>query len=212
MTIPQLLRAMNEKHVALFHPIHSGSTYYNYKRFNSIVLLALVDADYKFVYVDISCQDHLTNGAVLKNTSFYKAIITNSLNFLYPRPLPDLPNANDSFRIDSQRQASVLYVFVADDAFPISTNCMKPYAYKNLLESYILFNYRLSRTRRTTKDAFEILSNRFRTFYSNSYKNFNDFLLPQFAKNEILEDSAIIEEQWRNEDSSPNIQTFQPTR
>ena len=166
MTIPQLLRTMNGKHVALFHPIRRGSTCYNYEGFNSILLLALANADYKFVYVDIGCQGRLTDGAVLKNASFYKAINTNSLN---PKPLPDIPNANGSFHIDSHRQTSVLYVFVADDVFPISTIFMKPYAHKNLLESYILYNYRLSRARRTTENAFEILSNRFRAFCSKIY-------------------------------------------
>ena len=56
MAIPNCFNAMDGKYVALFHPIHSGSTYYNYKEFKGIVLLALVDVDYKFVYVDIGCE------------------------------------------------------------------------------------------------------------------------------------------------------------
>ena len=56
MSIPNCFNAMDGKYVALFHPIHSGSTYYNYKEFKGIVLLALVDVDYKFVYVDIGCE------------------------------------------------------------------------------------------------------------------------------------------------------------
>lgn len=58
---------MNRKHVALFHPIDSGSNSCNYKGFNSIVLLALVDADCKFVYIDIDCQGRLSDGAILRN-------------------------------------------------------------------------------------------------------------------------------------------------
>ena len=54
MAIPNCFNAMDGKYVALFHPIHSGSTYYNYKEFKGIVLLALVDVDYKFVYVYMS--------------------------------------------------------------------------------------------------------------------------------------------------------------
>ena len=56
MSIPNCFNAMDGKYVALFHPIHSGSTYYNYKEFKGIVLLALVDVDYKFVYIDIGCE------------------------------------------------------------------------------------------------------------------------------------------------------------
>ena len=33
--------------------LRTGSLYFNYKHFNSIVLLAVVDASYRFLYVDI---------------------------------------------------------------------------------------------------------------------------------------------------------------
>jgi hypothetical protein len=40
--------ALNSKHVSCRCPPKSGSLYYNYKGFYSFVLMALVDADYKF--------------------------------------------------------------------------------------------------------------------------------------------------------------------
>lgn len=45
--------ALNGKHIAMKCPPHGGSLYYNYKDFHSIVLLALVDADYRFLYVAV---------------------------------------------------------------------------------------------------------------------------------------------------------------
>ena len=153
------------KNVALFHSIHRGSSYYNCKGFNIIILLTLVGADYKFVYVDIGCQSCLIgqfDRAVLRNASFQKSMITKSLNLPDPRQLPELSKANDSFVIDSQRQTSFPYEFLADDVFPLSTICMKPYIHKNLLKSYILLNCSLSRTRRTKENAFGVFSNRFR--------------------------------------------------
>ena len=41
---PNCFATMDGKHLTLFQSIHSGSTYYNYKGFRSVVLLALVDA------------------------------------------------------------------------------------------------------------------------------------------------------------------------
>ncbi len=50
---PHTCAALDGKHVACRCPASSGSTYHNYKGFYSIVLLAAVDADYKFIWADI---------------------------------------------------------------------------------------------------------------------------------------------------------------
>ena len=55
-------------------------------------------------------------------------------------------------------------MFVADDAFPLSTNCMKPFGSKNASDMERIFDYRLSRFRRIAENGFGIWSNRFKLF------------------------------------------------
>jgi len=51
---PNCIGTLDGKHIQITSSPNSGSLFYNYKQFSSIVLLALVDARYKFLYVDVS--------------------------------------------------------------------------------------------------------------------------------------------------------------
>ena len=59
--IPRAIGTLDGKHVVIRMPLKSGSLYHNYKGFFSIVMLAVVDADYKFRWIDVgtegSCSD-----------------------------------------------------------------------------------------------------------------------------------------------------------
>nr|CAI5847068.1 unnamed protein product [Callosobruchus analis] len=87
----------------------------------------------------------------IKNTSFHKALQENQLNIPMPESLPD-------------REKVTPYVFVADDAFALTINFMKPYAGQLSQSPERVFNYRLSRARRIVENVFGIMASVFRVF------------------------------------------------
>lgn len=56
------------------------------------------------------------------------------------------------------------YYFVADEAFPLTNHIMKPYPRRKLTNEKRIFNYRLSRGRRSVECSFGILTSKFRVF------------------------------------------------
>jgi len=148
---PNVVGALDGKHIVIQKPSNSGSMFYTYKHTFAIQLLALVDADYNFIYVDVGCQGRIGDAGVFHHSSLSKALAQNTLG------IPDrtlLPN--------SSTQCS--YTLLADEAFPLTTYLMKPYARRGLTVRERIFNYRLSRARRVVENAFGILAHRFRIF------------------------------------------------
>ena len=123
---------MDGKHIEIKQTKNRGSYYFNYKRRFSIVLLALVDANYKYTYADVGCNGRINDGGVFHNSTLSKAISTNLLNIPGPRTLDD-------------GETEAPYVIVADDAFHLMENLAKPYPSRGLSKKQRIYNYHLSR-------------------------------------------------------------------
>ncbi|XP_049317925.1 uncharacterized protein LOC125780192, partial [Bactrocera dorsalis] len=140
---PNCVGAIDGKHIAIKAPPKSGSIFYNYKGFHSIVLMATCDANYKFTYVDVGAYGSEGDSNIMKNSRFGISILNDSCQF-----------PADGF-IDGKK---VPYFIVGDDAFPLCKRIIKPYNSKHLSKEEQIFNYRLSRARRCIENAFGILS------------------------------------------------------
>lgn len=146
---PHCIGSLDGKHINFRPPRKAGSIYRNYKGKDSIILLALVDAEYNFIFVDIGRNGRMHDASVFRESPLAAQLHSGALNF----PLPSFLTGYD---------INMPYVIVADDAFPLKTNIMKPYPGRDLTNEKKIFNYRLSRARRTVENAFGIMANRFR--------------------------------------------------
>ena len=137
-------------------PNESGSQFFNYKNFFSTVLIAVADADYCFISVEVGTYGSSSNSNVFKNSTFGKLLESNKLNIPDPRVLPS-----------DAEGLSMPCVLVGDEAFALSEHVLRPYPNKKLtcLKRILVYNYRLPRTQRIVECPFGILANKWRIFY-----------------------------------------------
>ena len=101
---PNCIRAIDGKHIFIQAPSNCGSYYYDYKGTRSIVLMAVVDAQYRFVCIDVGklhhegiislfvcCLMHRrchNDSGILANCSFGQALADDGLDIRNDCPLP----------------------------------------------------------------------------------------------------------------------------
>lgn len=151
---PNCIGAIDGKHIRLQKPINSGSLFFNYKGFFSIVLLALVDADYCFTVINVGSYGANTDSNIFKNSVFGEKLHANAFNIPTPQTLPGDDDGTP-----------MPFVIVGDEAFALSQHIVRPYPRKNLSVKERVCNYRICRARRMVECTFGILANKWRIFH-----------------------------------------------
>ena len=133
--VPHTVGAKDGKYIAMKKPKKSGSDYYNYKGFFSLVLLALINAEYRFLWVDCGSSGSCSDAQIFSRSDLREKIKDGSLGLLVPESLwegaPDLH-----------------YFLLGDNTF--MPWMVKPYR-RQLTKEERIANFRISRDRRVVE-------------------------------------------------------------
>nr|CAI5841789.1 unnamed protein product [Callosobruchus analis] len=135
---PNCIGCIDGKHIRIKCPKKTGSTFFNYKSYISIVLQGIADANYKFIAVEVGAYGRQSDEGTFSDSNIYQRLEAKTI------PAP--------------------YVLLGDDAYPLKTYLLKPYSRQRLGSPRRIYNYRLSRARRIVENAFGLLSAVFRIF------------------------------------------------
>ncbi|XP_017154003.1 putative nuclease HARBI1 [Drosophila miranda] len=143
---PHCLGSLDGHHIAFRSKTVKDDSYTNYRQFQSIIMLALVDAQHRFLYVDASSPGGATDA--FTGSTLYNGLESNLLNIPHEKPLLGLDE-------------ELPHVVLADKGFELQPWLMKQHEIPSTIEKKI-FNYRLNRAHRVVVNALGIMSSRFR--------------------------------------------------
>ena len=130
--------------------------YYNFKIFYSVVLIAIVDANYRFIWASIGAPGNTHDSTYFQSTDLWNEI--------------QLGNALGQ-KTQTLNGVEIPPIILGDGAFPLRTWLLKPYGNAVLTEDQRYFNFRLSRARLVTEGAFGRLKCRFRVLHRKCESN-----------------------------------------
>lgn len=87
--------------------------------------MAIVNANYEFIYCDIGTCGWVSDGRAIENTTFYNKLLNGNINF----PSSKKPEGATN---------ELLYVFFGDEAFALRKDFLKPFSQQELTNKRIL--------------------------------------------------------------------------
>ncbi|XP_068083469.1 uncharacterized protein [Anabrus simplex] len=118
-----------------------------------ILLMAVADSRYRFVYVDVGSYGKDCDSSIFKQSRLRQSIENNSQQLPEEKSLP------------GTESPKVPYFFVGNEVFGLNKYLLRPFGGTHLTVKKIIFNYRLCRARRYVECAFGILTNKWRVFH-----------------------------------------------
>lgn len=150
---PYAFAAIDGSHIPIKCPrggAQAMKQYFNFKGFYSVVLMALVDAEYRFIWVSVGAPGNTHDSTLLQSTDLWKRIMEGEV----------IPNIAQNLG-----NVEVPPLILGDGAFPMRTFIVKPHGDAILSDKKRYFNFRHSRARLVTEGAFGRLKSRFRVLF-----------------------------------------------
>lgn len=111
---PNCIGCIDGKHIRIIKPKNTGSMYYNYKSFFSIGCLAVTNANYKFVMINVGSYGKDNDAGVFDECPFRNAIEEGRLTIPKEQVLPG-------------SNIIAPYVLLGDAAFPLMEYLLQPF-------------------------------------------------------------------------------------
>ena len=150
---PCCFGALDGCHIPIKCPsggLEACKEYHNFKNFYSIVLMALIDSKYRFIWASAGFPGNSHDSVILQATELYHSLTVGDV-------LPPISKNENGVDIHP--------LILGDSAFPLKKFLMKPYTNAVLTPEQKYFNFRLSRARMVTEGAYGQLKGRWRILY-----------------------------------------------
>ena len=119
---PNCFGCVDGKHVRIRNPSYAGSMYHNYKQYFSIVLQGLVDANCKFIAIDVGAYGRQSDGGIFRDSSLGRSLENGRI---YIPPPKVLPNTN----------ITLPYVILGDEAYSLTSYLIRSFPRQDLNEA-----------------------------------------------------------------------------
>ncbi|XP_058811060.1 uncharacterized protein LOC131675953 [Topomyia yanbarensis] len=151
---PNCIGSIDGKHVSIKCPNKTGSKHFCYLHKFSVVLMAIVGPDYRFICVDIGGYGKNSDGGIFEMSNMGQRFEAGMMNVPKAKPLPgQIEPCN--------------YVLIGDEAFALKPYLMRPFPYRQsrLDPRKENYNTKHSIARRVVENAFGILAQKWRIFF-----------------------------------------------